>query len=105
MLARCLSKCPNECTIGSTADRYHLLIRSITSTDWRQVLSGSVRNVTCAEMPVLLDPDARISCSGHYVLTQGDVDEGMVTNEVGKFCMCIGANSRRGVTVVQACSS
>lgn len=49
----------------------------------RQVLSESVQNVTCAEMPVLLDPEAYVSCSGHYVLTQEDIDEGMVTNEVG----------------------
>lgn len=60
---------------------------------WRQVLSGSVRNVTCAEMPVLLDPGAYVSCLGHYVLTQEDIDESMVTNEVGFAHACMVTNS------------
>ncbi|CAN0246574.1 unnamed protein product, partial [Ectocarpus sp. 8 AP-2014] len=46
------------------------------------VLSEFVQNVTCAENPLTLDPGASFSCSGHYVLTQGDVDQGVVTNEV-----------------------
>lgn len=47
-----------------------------------QVSSEIVQNVSCADKPALLDPAESFSCSGHYVLTQKDGDEGTVTNEV-----------------------
>lgn len=55
-------------------------------TDWHQVLSEFVQNITCSETPLTLDPGASFSCSGQYVLTQRDVDHGVVTNEV---CVCM----------------
>lgn len=50
--------------------------------DCNQVLSELVRNISCSEQPVLLDPAKSFSCSGHHVLTQEDVDKGAVSNEV-----------------------
>lgn len=47
-----------------------------------QVLSELVQNITCTQQPFLLDPAESFSCSGGYVLTQQDVDEGTVSNEV-----------------------
>lgn len=83
---RPLNKQPNDnCTTNSKAVRNQTQPGRLTLSDSRQVLSESVRNVTCASMPVLLDPEASASCIGYYVLTQGDVDEGIVTNEVGIF--------------------
>ncbi|CAM9245227.1 unnamed protein product [Ectocarpus sp. 13 AM-2016] len=46
------------------------------------VLSEFVQNVTCAKIPLTLDPGVSFSCSGNYVLTQRDIDQGVVTNEV-----------------------
>lgn len=50
-------------------------------------------NITCPDIPVLLDPEAHVPCSGQHSLTQEDVDRGAVTSEV---CCLFSPLSREG---------
>lgn len=56
--------------------------RPYPNTDRWQVEDVLVHNMICADKPALMDPKAYFLCTGHYALTQGDVDEGVVRNEV-----------------------
>ena len=47
-----------------------------------QVLDGLLQNVICIDMPLLLEPQGQFSCSGRFVLTQEDIDRGVVILEV-----------------------
>lgn len=49
-----------------------------------QVLDGLLKSVTCTDLPVILEPQGYFWCSGYYVLTQEDIDQGIVTHEVTK---------------------
>lgn len=41
-----------------------------------------LENLTCAHKPDIMDPQASFSCTGNYSLTQDNVDQGVVVNEV-----------------------